>query len=34
MGQKVNILDFMGQGDMVKVKGIYVRNHLHKFIYN
>ena len=34
MGQKVNILDFVGQGDMVKVKGMYnIRNHLHKFIY-
>ena len=34
MGQKVNILDFVGQGDMVKAKGMYnIRNHLHKFIY-
>jgi hypothetical protein len=34
VGQKVNILDFVGQGDIVKVKGTYIiKNHLHKFIY-
>ena len=34
MGQKINNLDFMGQEDMVEVKGMYnIRNHLHKFIY-